>query len=165
MYVCVRHMVRELSAPSSRALKECRYRFDVAIVDEYRTSKLDCDDIPPGCLELRNAIVMDSDPLLEAACNFVDEHVEFNLERTAELKGRKVLGFVRRDDMIDMMKRDVVFKAAKKSSLKVLLDTAMAQRGHPFVADTRLGSERERVTSSYLNCSLKFHVGDMEQDP
>ncbi len=33
----------ELSAPSSRALKECRYRFDVALVDEYRTSKMDCD--------------------------------------------------------------------------------------------------------------------------
>jgi hypothetical protein len=33
----------ELSAPSSRALKECRYRFDVVLVDEYRTSKMDCD--------------------------------------------------------------------------------------------------------------------------
>ncbi len=33
----------ELSAPSSRALKECRYRYDVVLVDEYRTSKMDYD--------------------------------------------------------------------------------------------------------------------------
>jgi len=102
-------------------------------------------DLPAGCLELRSAITSDSDPHLEAIVNFIEKNITFELSRRPDQKGRRVLGFVGRDDLIERLEGTRVWQKlakVKTTRLKTLVEAAMAARGHSMsskttVADTQ----------------------------
>ena len=93
--------------------------------------------LPAGCRELRSAIANDSDPRLEAIDQFVRDNVNFELVRRPDQKGRKVLGFLKRDEIIKKIKiwsaeeavTAALFREVKASVMKDLVTRAMEARG------------------------------------
>jgi phage/plasmid-associated DNA primase len=113
-------------------------------------------DLPAGCLELRQAIICDSDPVYDYISEQIDKLVEFQLERTEEQRGRKVLGYVSRKDLAEEIKITDIERRLKRvhsSKLKQLIDAVMASRGRPLVEDTNIGDLR--VFNVYKDCILK----------
>jgi hypothetical protein len=95
------------------------------------------------------------DPRLHVVEDLVDEHVTFGLARSPELRGRKVLGFVRRSDLIQLIrnKHIDVFKGMSSAAMKALLDGVMEARGRPLALKTTIGSDTDY--NVYKNCALR----------
>jgi len=88
--------------------------------------------LPASSIDFRHGIAVDSDPILALAMDFVQKRIMFNLVRRADQKGRKVLGYVKRDDLRDGLQ--VVLRDAGRSSkpteMKKTLDAVMLRLGN-----------------------------------
>jgi hypothetical protein len=114
------------------------------------------DTLPVGCMELRAAIVMDSDNKLEAVASFVDQNVNFTLERTADLRGRRILGVLKRDDLVEGVKasdRTGLFRGIKAAAMKSLVDTVMAAKGYPLVMKATVDGVQH--CNVYKDCEMR----------
>ena len=89
--------------------------------------------LPAGCRELRSAIANDSDPRLEAIDQFVKDNVNFELVRRPDQRGRKVLGFLKRDEIVRSITNQpttaTLFRDAKTSVVKDLVTSVMEAKG------------------------------------
>ena len=120
--------------------------------------------LPPGCLRWRDDVASGSDPRMEAMNAFVDSRVRFDLERRDEQRGRRVLGVVRRSDLVDAFKAWLarpeqgasyapdLLRGAKASELKALADAAMRARGRPLQLQMELAGVK--IYSAYRHCEL-----------
>jgi hypothetical protein len=110
--------------------------------------------LPAGCLELRSDIANDSDPRLEAIDGFVRENITSELVRRPDQRGRKVLGFLKRDDIIRRIRSiegtASLFREVKATAMKDLVSSVMAARGLKLCAKTTV--EGENVYNIYLGC-------------
>ena len=150
----------ELAYPCDLRITEKLQAARMAVMHEllagyarYRDAGETFGDLPPGCIALRTAVLASSDPLAEAVEGLIMQRVTFDLERTEELRGRRVLGFVARDELTRLIRAMPQFAHTKASLIKQVVDAAMAARGRPLVADTVLvGAGRQY--NVYLNCGL-----------
>ena len=95
---------------------------------------------------------------------FVDARVKFDLERRDDSQGRRVLGVIRRVDLIDNFKDWVslpdqatlygtgIIKGCKARELKALADAAMRARGRPLHPEVNLAGGK--VFVAYKNCCM-----------
>ena len=111
--------------------------------------KLTMSDLPRGC------IVNDSDPRLETIRRFVDEHITSELVRRPDQRGRKVLGFLRRDDIVSRIRSssEGLFHDIKVSLIKDLVSSVMATRGLKLCAKTNI--EGEQVCNVFPGCEWR----------
>ena len=98
-------------------------------------------ELPAGCL---SAIA--NNPRLEAVNRFVGENVTNELVRRPEQRGNKVLGFLRRDDILRRLRSSAAFSGGplcnvKPTALKDLVTSVMATRGFRMCAKTTLDGE------------------------
>ncbi len=114
------------------------------------------DDLPQGCLDLRARIVKESDPVLDLVHSIIEKYVDFNLTRTDEQRGKKVLAYVRRKDLQDLIvanDADGVTKRCLVKDIKKRMDTVMTSHGRRLVEDTTV--DGRAVTNVYTNCVLR----------
>ena len=100
--------------------------------------------LPLGCLEWRHDVAFASDARLEALNRFVTERVNFNLSRGPEQRGKRVLGYVKRDKLLQEFRAwtqhweqidmygDRLLRGSKMEELKALVNVAMEARGRRF---------------------------------
>jgi hypothetical protein len=123
--------------------------------------------LPPGCVQLR-AKMMRAGPRVQALHEFVGARVQFTLERTGTLAGRKVLGFVRRAELKHAFEMSLdthataVFRGIADKDMKKLMDSVMESYGRPLVMDTYVNGVREKLV--YNNCKLVPHMEDMDME-
>ena len=96
--------------------------------------------LPAGCIDLRSTIASDSDPRLEMIDRFVSENITTDLVRGPGQRGLKVLGFLRRDDIIRHIHSSGVgaalFSDVKAWAMKDLVTGVMSARGMPMTPNT-----------------------------
>ena len=113
-------------------------------------------DLPAGCLELRSAVVNDSDPRLEAINLFLDQDVSFGVVRKPAQRGRKVLGFILRDDLIARLRNSGThFRDIKSSVMKTLVTSVMTSKGVSLTPKTSL--EGSSVYNVFTGCEWRVN--------
>ena len=97
--------------------------------------------LPLGCVEWRNDVAFSSDPRLEALNGFLTERVNFHLSRGPEQRGKRVLGYIKRDRLLQDFRSwaqqweqtevygDNLLRGSKAEELKALVSVAMEARG------------------------------------
>jgi len=120
--------------------------------------------LPPGCVGWRADVAAGTDPRMEAMAAFVDTRVQFDVERRDDQRGRRVLGVVRRADLLNAFRAWLagpeqmgtygpdLLRGAKASELKALADAAMRARGRPLHQEVSMAGEKMRAV--YKQCEL-----------
>ena len=117
-------------------------------------------ELPRGCLELRSDIASDCDVRLDVIARFVGEHVAFELTRQPNQRGLKVLGYLKRDDLIKRIRAtegvSSVFKDVKATAMKDLVTSVMATKRVKLNVKTTV--EGETVYNVFLGCEWSSGV-------
>jgi hypothetical protein len=130
-----------------RLLASLRYQFGVR-------EKASAQGLQIQFLPIRPPPVNEIEPLTVEVAQYVDANVSFViLLRVEEDARRKVLGFVKRDDLVKGIKALRSFNRVKASTIKSMLDSEMTSRGHVLVADTEFVGVG-RVKNVYTHCRL-----------
>jgi hypothetical protein len=118
------------------------------------------------------AAVQPVDLPLAKLSEFVDENVEFYVERTEELRKRKVLCFITRKELVGAFRRSTHFgelhRAVDRKNLisvdfKSLSDRVMLGFGRPLQAKTSV--TYKTVYNVYVNCRMKCSIRQDKEDP
>jgi hypothetical protein len=124
----------------------------------HKASDSKFDRLPAGCVELRQAIAIDSDPVCELVEGLIDRHIEFGTtDRNDEGKGRKAILYVTRKDLLSVLKDNDTerkLKGVKSSAIKDHVDAVMARHGRTLILDTFVGGER--FVNAYKDCKLIY---------
>ena len=100
------------------------------------------------------SVMSQSDPKLDAFCKFIEERVDFNPPRQGK---ERVRGVVRRDELIDAIKRkhqkDGTFKGVSSREIKALADAAMSYSGRKLALDVLCRGTR--YLNVYKNCEIR----------
>ena len=141
-----------------------------ALVDAYRRyrdagSRLAAPgSLPAACMQWRTDVACGADPRMEAMAAFVDSNVRFDLERRDDQRGRRVLGVVRRADLLTAFRAWLarpdqlaaygadLLAGCKVAELKALADAAMRARGRYFKAN--INCSDGQVSNAYRDCAL-----------
>lgn len=118
--------------------------------------------LPAGCTEWGQTVASSCDPQMEAFCEFIDTHVNFNLERKPEQRGQKVLGVVKRDELMKEAKSSYpdVFRSLSARDIKNVSDGAMKMRGRKLCQEVMF--EGKRYTNVYKDCAWREKIKGVE---
>jgi hypothetical protein len=120
--------------------------------------------LPASCLLWRHDVAAVADPRMVAMAAFVDAHVRFDLERHEDMHGRRVLGHVRRADLLDAFKAWLarpdqlaaygpdLLRGCKVTDLKSLADAVMRAHGRDFKSAINLSDGP--VFNAYKDCVM-----------
>ena len=121
--------------------------------------------LPPGCVGWRADVAAGTDPRMEAMAAFVDARVQFDVERRDDQRGRRVLGVVRRTDLLNAFRAWLagpeqmgtygpdLLRGCKVTDLKSLADAVMRAHGRDFKQE--LFTNGASVYAAYKDCVLQ----------
>lgn len=113
--------------------------------------------LPASCAELRSAIANESDPRLEAIDRFIRTNV--GTERLPGQRGRRLLGYIRRDDLVRRIRdSSAIFRDVKVTAMKDLVERAMA--AHSVVMSAKTTVDGDNVYNVFKGCEWRAHFED-----
>jgi len=99
---------------------------------------------------------MAGDPLMEMVSEFVEERIDFDLVRRPDQRGARILGIVRRDELIDEIRSscDVTSYGGTVSQLKKICPAVMIAKGRPLQAEVEFEGKKHK--NVFKNCAIRL---------